>query len=106
MRYGKNNMVSTSSLRKLWPIGALALVAIVVVWSSSNKPVCPDDFKTFKESSAAFDHWAKQYFSMHPNASLTDMTVARKQFYIAHNCTAALERFKEGEQANETSPIP
>ena len=88
-------------MKKLWAIGALVFVVSVVAWLSIKKPVCPDDYATFEESSAAFDKWLVAYLETNPQASVPEMTEARKQFYIKNNCTAALERFEQGERANE-----
>lgn len=89
-------------MRKLWVAGVLLLIVSCVIWISHKVPVCPDDYATFEESSAAFDDWLVTYLETNPQASIPEMTQARKQFYIENNCIAALERFEEGERMNET----
>lgn len=93
-------------MSKLWPLGAFILIFSLVAWISIDKPICPDDYATSEESSAAFDEWLVAYLETSPQASVPEMTEARKQFYIENNCRAALERFEEGERANEAIPAP
>lgn len=84
---------------KVWlPVGIAALALFVMFTYESKEPICPDDFKTFEESSAAFDAWLVVYLETHDSASMTDVSMARKQFYIDHHCTEALERFEDGER--------
>jgi hypothetical protein len=93
--------------RILIAVGSLALLILgVSLYLYRGNPVCPDDYATFEESSAAFDEWLVAYLETNPQASVPEMTEARKQFYIENNCTAALERFEEGARANEAIPAP
>ena len=94
-------------LKKWIPLAALvAVLAFGIYYFQTPKSKCPDDYATFEESSAAFDEWLVAYLETNPRASVPEMTEARKQFYIENNCTAALERFEEGERANEAIPAP
>lgn len=93
---------------KKWSAVAVVLLLVIGIgaYLLISKPVCPDDYATFEESSAAFDEWLVAYLETSPQASVPEMTEARKQFYIENNCSAALERFEEGERANEAIPAP
>lgn len=93
-------------MKRLWLAVLLIISVGAISWLFIEKPICPDDYATFKESSAAFDEWLVTYLETKPQASVPEMTEARKQFYIENNCTAALERFEEGERANEAIPTP
>lgn len=93
-------------MKRSWVIAILILIVSLTVWLSPKKLVCPDDYASFEESSAAFDEWLIAYLETNPQASVPQMTEARKQFYIENNCTSALERFEEGERANEAIPVP
>jgi hypothetical protein len=67
-------------------------------------PICPDDFKTAEESTAAFIIWENNFYKNNPNALLADMGNARKDFYIQNNCTEALKRYN-GNVDTETKTV-
>ncbi len=84
---------------KAWvPIVFAVLVLFTWLAYEPSGPMCPGDFKTFEESAEAFDEWLVAYLEAHNDASMSDVSVARKQFYIDNNCTEALERFERGEK--------
>ena len=56
--------------------------------------LCPDDYKTSDEATSAMNAWMNNFYDAHPDATITDLSNARYQFYIDHNCTAALARAK------------
>lgn len=60
-----------------------------------NKPICPDDFKDPKQEIASFTQWVKEFAEKYPNATNSDLSKARKDFYIKNNCTEALKRYDD-----------
>lgn len=65
----------------------------------SPKAKCPDEYGTDDAGSAEYlasmETWTNNFYDLHPEATLTDWSAARHQFYIDNNCTAALERYQE-----------
>jgi hypothetical protein len=92
-----------TKLRLLIYLVPLALVAGIFIAREKFRPQpslssmyrCPDDYSTFEESAAAFDGWTKTFFDDYPDASLGDLSRARRDFYVEHNCAAALKRYDD-----------
>lgn len=59
---------------------------------TSDGYLCPDSYQTDDEATGAMNAWTTAYFDNHPNATIAEWGEARRQFYIDHNCTAALQR--------------
>lgn len=58
-------------------------------------PICPDDFKDPKQEIASFSEWVREFTEKYSNATNSDLSEARKNFYIENNCTEALKRYKD-----------
>lgn len=62
-------------------------------------PKCPDEYGTDDAGSAEYlasmDTWTNNFYDLHRDATLTDWSAARYQFYIDNNCTAALQRHQD-----------
>jgi hypothetical protein len=60
---------------------------------------CPDDYGIDDAGSAEylkdFDKWTNDFFDAHPDATLSEWSEARYQFWVNNNCTAALQRYKD-----------
>lgn len=60
---------------------------------------CPDEYGTDDVGSAEYlasvDTWTNNFYDLHPDATLSDWSVARHQFYIDNDCTEALKRYQE-----------
>lgn len=80
----------------------------VILFSKSNNPICPDDFKDSNQKVASFSKWVKEFTEKYPNATDSDLSEARKNFYIENNCTEELKRYNEyvsGNVDQETSQL-
>jgi hypothetical protein len=75
--------------------GVVLVIGAVFAFGNKEKFLCPDDYATADDQTAGMVAWENHFFDQHPDASLTDMAEARHQFYIDHNCTAALQRYNE-----------
>jgi DUF1680 family protein len=76
-------------------VGGIAMLAVVgAVTFRHHSPVCPDDFTTAEEQTAAMVAWENRFFDNNPDGTLSDMAEARHQFYIDNHCSAALERYE------------
>src|SRR3989344_3613466 len=82
-------------------------VAINMVYKSNNQ-VCPDDFATSEERTSVMVKWTNDFFDKNVDATISDFSKARKNFYIENNCTKALQRvedYKTGEVDKETREL-
>ncbi len=75
--------------------------------SKNNK--CPNDYSNddagYNQQMADIDAWTNNFYDTHPNASLSDWSKARYQYWIDNNCTEAIERYnqaKEGRAATSS----
>lgn len=70
--------------------------------SSNITQKCPDDYAKDDAGSAeylaAMDKWTNDFYDAHPGATLSDWSVARYQFWVDNNCTAALQRYQEAKE--------
>jgi len=73
-------------------------------FSTPAKAKCPDDYGTDDAGSAEYladtDKWTNDFYDQHPNATLTEWAMARKQFWIDNDCTATLERYEQAKAGN------
>lgn len=76
-----------------------SVVLMVGIWAFvSYGPYhqkCPDEYKTSEESTAAVIQWTNNFYDTHPDASISDWTTARQDFYIQNNCKEAIQRSKD-----------
>jgi hypothetical protein len=60
---------------------------------------CPDEYANDDAGSAEYlasmDSWTNNFYDLHPNATLSDWSAARHQFYVDNNCTLALQRYQD-----------
>lgn len=65
---------------------------------------CPDDYPDtdvgLAEKMADMDRWTNSFYNTHPNATLSDWSKARYQYWIDNDCKEALERYKEVKDGN------
>lgn len=61
----------------------------------TNNPVCPDDFSTSEEQSIVMEKWTNNFFDTHPDATISDFSKARVNFWKENNCTEALKRYDD-----------
>lgn len=65
---------------------------------------CPDYYPDTDigqaEKMADMDKWTNNFYDTHPNATLSDWSKARYEYWIANNCKEALERYKEAKDGN------
>lgn len=62
------------------------LIGGVIFIYKPNKPICPQDFKDSNERFASFFEWEKEFRNNTPNAEISVLAKARKDFYIEHKC--------------------
>ncbi|KKS44993.1 MAG: hypothetical protein UV10_C0036G0002 [Candidatus Azambacteria bacterium GW2011_GWA1_42_19] len=89
-------MIIIEQLRNLLILGILLVVGVTVsMVYKSNNPICPDDFKDPKREIAAFSEWGKEFWENNPNATVSDFSQARVDFWRENNCTKALKRYED-----------
>src|SRR3989338_8455363 len=76
---------------KLLLLASLILAFVVYI----NKPICPDDFKDPKQEIASFYEWLKEFTEKYPNATNSDLSKARYDFFIENNCKEAIKRYDD-----------
>ena len=86
---------------KLLHIGTLAILAVGIYflasYNSPNTFKCPDDYATNEEQIVAFDKWTNDFYDANPEATITDWSKARHQFWVDNNCTTSLERYQSAQ---------
>ena len=83
-------------LRNILILGAILAIGVAVsMVYKSNNSICPDDFKDPKQEIASFSEWVKEFTEKYPNATNSDLSKARRDFYIENNCTEALKRYDD-----------
>ena len=79
----------------------LILVVVVVIGITINmvfiskNPVCPDDFETSEEKTIAFEKWVDDFYNKNPEATISEMSKARVDFWEDNNCKEALKRYAD-----------
>ena len=83
-------------LRNLLIFGVImAMVIAVNIVYKSNKSICPDDFKNPNQEIASFYEWAKEFVDENPNATMSEFSQARRDFYVENKCKEALKRYDD-----------
>lgn len=86
---------------KLLYICLLTILAVgiyfLATYNNPNALKCPDDYATNEEQVAAFDKWTNDFYDANPEATITDWSAARRQFWVNNNCTAALQRYQSAQ---------
>ncbi|MSU74612.1 hypothetical protein EXS57_02425 [Candidatus Kaiserbacteria bacterium] len=82
----------------------VAGVSIGFIYPHRSAQKCPDDYANDDAGEAAYlvamDKWTNDFYDEHPEASLSDWSAARHQFWIDNHCTAALQRYDEAVAGN------
>ncbi len=79
----------------------LVILSVLSTQKSTNKIVCPDDFKNSEEKIKAFEDWVNKDFELKSEETFyADLQKARKEFYIQNNCQKALKRLKDYDSEN------
>lgn len=72
--------------------------------TSNTLSKCPDSYPDtdtgLAEKMDDMDKWTNNFYDTHPNATLSDWSKARYEYWIANNCKEALERYKEVKDGN------
>lgn len=97
------NWIKQNWVKLIFIAVAMGVTTLLFLDGSSAK--CPDDFKNSDEKVADFDRWTKDFYDKNPDASYTDLSDARKQFYVDHNCQEALTRLEDWYSGNVDSEI-
>lgn len=58
-------------------------------------PICPDDFKDSESEIASFTEWANEFWEDNPDATISDFSQARVNFWRENHCTEALKRYDD-----------
>ena len=82
-------------LRNLLFLGLFMVLLVSISSFYPNNPVCPDDFKDSKQEIASFTAWVKEFTEKYPNATNSDLSKARRSFYVENNCTETLKRYDD-----------
>jgi len=83
----------------------ISLCAILYFYKNINThQKCPDDYADTDtgqaEKIADMDKWTNKFYDTHPNATLSEWSNERHQYWIDNNCKEALERYKEVKDSN------
>lgn len=93
--------------KKIWfLVGGLIFVCIFFIVYLSYKgniyQKCPDEYgdddASINKKLVDFDNWTKEFFDNHLDASLSDLSMARYDFYVKNNCTAAIRRYEDAKK--------
>lgn len=87
-----NKKIITSILVVVF-IGAIGWYFFWYFFPVSTK--CPEDFTNSEEQILAFNKWTKDFRDKNPNASISDLTKARQNYYKENNCTEAIKRYED-----------
>lgn len=60
--------------------------------------LCPSQYATDEEATAAMQVFINDFFDAHPDASLTDMANARHDFYVSNHCTQELAAYQQAQE--------
>ena len=82
-------------LRNLLFLGLLILIMVGINKTYPINPVCPDDFKDSNAKIASFSEWVKDFTEKYPNATNSDLSKARREFYVKNNCMTSLKRYDD-----------
>lgn len=85
----------------------LAIIAIFYfyyVQQPNAQAKCPEDYPETEtdlaERKIATDKWIKNFYATNPDASLSDFSRARYNFYMDNDCSATLEKYFEMESTD------
>lgn len=90
-------------LEQKWNILAIVFLTLGLgMFSHFNQQQqkCPDEHATFKEQTAAVIQWSNDFYEKHPDASISDWSAARREFYEKNKCIKALQRVADYESGN------
>jgi len=88
--------LNSNKWKKLLIVLAVATGVLFVNYGyKANKPICPNDFPTSEERVTTTIKWIDDFYNNNPNASVVELSKARVDFYIKHNCKEALQRFED-----------
>lgn len=69
---------------------------------------CPESYLEndtgTKEYKDALATWTYEFFESHPQATMSDWSVAKSQFWRDNNCTVAIERSKMSGEVSDLKP--
>lgn len=69
---------------------------------------CPESYPEneagTKEYRDALTAWTSEFFEKHPQASMSDWSMAKSQFWLDNNCTMAIERSKMSGEVSGLKP--
>ena len=51
--------------------------------------------KQQNEKIASFSEWVEEFTEKYPNATDSDLSMARREFYEKNNCTTSLKRYDD-----------
>lgn len=88
-------MIIIEQLKNLPFLGLLMAVLVGINRFYPDNPVCPDDFKDSEQKITSFSEWVKDFAKKYPNATNSDLSKARRNFYIEHNCKEAPKRYAD-----------
>jgi len=86
----------------------IIICSIFYIYKSSVlnhiKEKCPDEYGTDDASSAEyladFDKWTNNFYDNHPDATLSEWSKARYQFWLDNDCAQAIKRYNEVRDGN------
>lgn len=83
-------------LRNILILVALLIVGLVInTVFFPNNPICPDDFTNSEEEIADFEKWVDNFYTENPEATISEISRARVDFWIDNNCKGALKRYAD-----------
>jgi len=93
-----------NNTKKVWFLvgGIFVMCALLIVYlnyKGNTHQKCPEDYGSDDESitqkNADFDKWTKEFYENYPDASLSDLSEARYDFYVKNNCVVAIKRYND-----------
>lgn len=85
-----------------WIGGFVVMCVLLTVYLNYNGNTyqkCPDEYgdddASFTQKMVDFDNWTKEFYETNPDASLSDLSRARYDFYVKNNCTSSIKRYED-----------
>jgi hypothetical protein len=96
-------------------IGIIIVLIFSTAWllfgQNTKKPTTPKCPESYPENEAgateykdALIAWTSEFFEKHPQASMSDWSMAKSQFWLDNNCTMAIERSKMSGEVSGLKP--
>lgn len=107
--------MNTFKKRNTAIIAALSVLIFVTAWLSFGQNTktpptlkCPESYPETdagtKEYKDALTAWTSEFFEAHPQATMSDWSIAKSKFWTDNNCAVAIDRSKMSGEVSDLKP--